>query len=474
MTIAKIFNATLIDAPTPHALRVRENVYCVITDDGVIGQICNNESELREEFRRLLPAVEKMRGTQVLIPGLVDLHIHAPQFKQLGTKTDIPLMEWLQKYTFPAEAAFSSPSHAKQIYPKLTTHLLKNATTTAVLYGSNHLEATKILANCCFEAGIRAFVGKTCADMLTPDYYVETTEGSLKDTEEFVKWCFEKWGSGKDAVVRPVITPRFIPTCSKELLKGLGDISKKYNCFVQSHAAESVDEEALVEIQHPGQRDVEIYNETGLLGDKTILAHCCRLKDAEVGVMESIGSAVVSCPWSNILFARATVPIPHYQATFPNLKIGLGTDVAGGFGTMLDNMRTAILQDRIDSFATVNRSSNVTESDIKAEKWTVDFKYAFHLATASGARALGMEDMIGKFEEGMKWDAVELDLAMDESGEGDSLCDRRQRFTRFGDESVAELFEKWVTTGDDRNVRRVWVNGKACNEKLDVSKISAE
>ncbi|KAF3928902.1 hypothetical protein AA313_de0202049 [Arthrobotrys entomopaga] len=388
MATAKIFNATLIDAPTPQSLRVRENVYCVVTEEGVIGQICDTESDLREEFRRLLPAaVEKMRPTQVLIPGLVDLHIHAPQFKQLGTKTDIPLMEWLHKYTFPAEAAFSSPSHAKNIYPKLTTHLLKNATTTAVLYSSNHLDATKILANCCFQAGIRAFVGKTCADMLTPEYYVETTEGSLRDTEEFVKWCFEKWGSGREAMVRPVVTPR----------------------------------------------------------------------------------------WSNILFARATVPIPQYTATFPNLKIGLGTDVAGGFGTMLDNMRTAILQDRIDSFATVNRSSTITESDIKAEKWTVDFKYAFHLATASGARALGMEDMIGRFEEGMKWDAVELDLAMDEDLDGEGgLFDRRQRFTRFGDESVAELFEKWVTTGDDRNVRRVWVNGKMCTQKIDVSKISTE
>ncbi|KAK6333403.1 hypothetical protein TWF718_011215 [Orbilia javanica] len=454
MSLPAIIHGTFIDAPTPRSLRVRKDVFVVVTDTGVIGQISEDESGIREEFKGL--GVVRLKGTQVIVPGLVDLHIHAPQFKQLGTKTDIPLMEWLQKYTFPAEAAFSSPTHASTIYPKLLSHLLKNGTTTAVLYGSNHLSATKILAESCHKSGIRAFVGKTCADMLSPDYYVETTEGSLKDTEEFVKWCYEKWGSGREGRIRPVVTPRFIPTCSKELLKGLGDIAQKYDCFVQSHAAESVDEEALVEVQHPGKRDVEIYKESGLLGNKTILAHCCRLKDSEAGVMEEVGATVVSCPWSNILFARATVPIPYYNSTFPNLKIGLGTDIAGGFGTMLDNMRTAILQDRIDSFATVNRSSGSTDPDIKQENWVVDFKYAFHLATASGARALGMEDTIGKFEEGMKFDALKLDFGLD----GDNGEDERaMRFTRFGDESVEELFEKWVTTGDDRNVVKVWVDG---------------
>ncbi|KAF3249966.1 hypothetical protein TWF192_005463 [Orbilia oligospora] len=386
MSLEAIIHGTFIDTPTAQSLRVRDDVFVVVTNHGVIGQICTEESHIREEFRSL--QIIRLEKTQVIVPGLVDLHIHAPQFKQLGTKTDIPLMEWLQKYTFPAESAFSSPTHASNIYPKLLSHLIKNGTTTAVLYGSNHLSATKILAESCGKAGIRAFVGKTCADMLTPEYYVETTEGSLKDTEEFVKWCYEKWGSGREGRVRPVVTPR--------------------------------------------------------------------LKDSEAGVMEEVGATVVSCPWSNILFARATVPIPYYNSTFPNLKIGLGTDIAGGFGTMLDNMRTAIFQDRIDSFAAVNRSNTTTDLDIKNENWAVDFKYAFHLATASGARALGMEDMIGTFEEGMRFDALQLDLGLDgENGEHT----RAMRFTRFGDESVEELFEKWVTTGDDRNVVKVWVDG---------------
>ncbi|KAK6350153.1 hypothetical protein TWF696_006397 [Orbilia brochopaga] len=448
-----VLNGTLIDTPTPHALRVREGVFCVV-DDGAIAQICAVENEVAERYRGL--PVVKLAETQMVVPGLIDLHIHAPQFKQLGTKTDIPLMEWLQKYTYPAEAAFASPSHASLVYPKLITHLLKNGTTTAVLFGSNHLAATKILAEECAAAGIRALVGKTCADILTPDEYVETTADSLRATEEFVEWCIKKWGGGVDAIVRPVVTPRFIPTCSSELLKGLGDIAQKYNCFVQSHAAESVDEEALVQTQHPGRRDVAIFREAGLLGDKCVLAHCCRLRDVEAATMQEVGATVVSCPFSNILFARATVPIPRYNRDFPNLKIGLGTDIAGGFGTMLDNMRTAILQDRVDSFAAVDRgaSAEVETAEAEPATWTVDFKYAFHLATAAGARGLGMQGLLGTFEEGARFDALLLDCGLD-GGEGGG-----QRFTRFGDEGVAELFEKWVTTGDDRNVVRVWVDGK--------------
>ncbi|EWC48564.1 hypothetical protein DRE_01786 [Drechslerella stenobrocha 248] len=446
-----ILHGTLIDAPTPHALRIREGAFCVVGADGVIAQICSAETELRDEYG-MMP-MTLLPQTQMVVPGLIDLHIHAPQFKQLGTKTDIPLMEWLEKYTYPAEIAFASTVHASSIYPKLVAHLLKNGTTTAVLFGSNHLAATQVLAEACAAAGLRALVGKTCADTLTPAEYIESTEGSLRETEEFVQWCNERWGGGPTAIVRPVVTPRFIPTCTKELLAGLGEIAQRYDCFVQSHAAESVDEEALVEMQHPGSRDVAIFRDAGLLGSKTILAHCCRLRDAEARDMEQAGAAVVSCPFSNILFARATVPIPRYLHDFPALKIGMGTDIAGGFGTMLDNMRIAILQDRIDSFAAVARADTTAGAAGETPppaNWMVDFKYAFHLATASGARALGLEDVVGKFEDGMRFDALLLDCDL---GDG-------QRFTRFGDEGVGELFEKWVTTGDDRNVLRVWVDGK--------------
>ena len=169
----------------------------------------------------------------------------APQYKQLGTKTDVPLMEWLEKYTFPAESAFSDPLHAKRVYTRLVRRLLRNGTTTAMYFGSNHLQASLILASICGDHGQRALVGKTASDQLLPDYYVETTNGSLRDTEQFVVGVREEWGDGEEALVQPVVTPRFVPTCSEDLLRGLGELVRKYGCHVQTHAAESVDQVAL-------------------------------------------------------------------------------------------------------------------------------------------------------------------------------------------------------------------------------------
>jgi guanine deaminase len=149
------------------------------------------------------------------------------------------------RYTFPAEAAFESTEHATKVYSQLVRRLLRNGTTTALYFGSNHLLASLVLADICGKYGQRALVGKTCSDQLVPEYYVETTAGSLKDTEEFIKAVRMKFGEGDAALVQPVITPRFVPTCSIELLKGLGELAHKYGCHVQTHAAESVDQVAL-------------------------------------------------------------------------------------------------------------------------------------------------------------------------------------------------------------------------------------
>lgn len=157
-------------------------------------------------------------------------------------------MEWLTKYTFPEESAFEDPAHCTQTYTKLLSRLLRNATTTAVYYASNHLSSAKILAETAAAYGQRAYVGKTCSDQLVPDYYVETTKRSVAETEEFLQWVKGKWGGNADgrdpreALIKAVITPRFVPTCSWMLLKELGRLAKEYDAFVQTHAAESVDE----------------------------------------------------------------------------------------------------------------------------------------------------------------------------------------------------------------------------------------
>jgi len=134
----------------------------------------------------------------------------------------------IYSYTYPAEGAFSDITHARKVYSALVKRLLRNGTTSAVLYGSNHLEATKELADICSDAGIRAFVGKTCADINTPDYYVEETGKSISQTELFIQYVREKWGNDKDTMVYPVVTPRFVRSSHSFLVEGLNFVHSFY------------------------------------------------------------------------------------------------------------------------------------------------------------------------------------------------------------------------------------------------------
>lgn len=157
----------------------------------------------------------------------------------------------VRRYTFPEESKFQTVTHCYQTYEKLLRRLLRNGTTTAVYYASNHLMSAKLLAKTAGNYGQRAYVGKTCSDQLVPDYYVEPTRQSVMATEAFLKWVKERWcgpdneRGSREALIKAVITPRFVPTCSWELLKELGRLAKEYDVFVQTHAAESVDEVTL-------------------------------------------------------------------------------------------------------------------------------------------------------------------------------------------------------------------------------------
>ncbi|KAI5851880.1 hypothetical protein BZA05DRAFT_398133 [Tricharina praecox] len=435
----------IIDAPTAGELRVRQNVKVVVSRDGRIQAIDpNHEADKSTTANK----------TCVIVPGFVDCHVHAPQYKQLGTKTDVPLMEWLQKYTFPAEAAFASTAHASAVYPRLICRLLRNGTTTALYFASNHLAASLILAETCAKYGQRALVGKTCSDQLLPEDYVETTAGSLADTEVFVKSVYER--HGRNGLVMPVVTPRFVPTCSLELLQGLGEIAEKYSCHIQTHAAESVDQVALVRSQHPElARDIAILASCKLLTSKTVLAHCTHLHDSEARTMAQTGAAIASCPYSNMLFSRAVLPVNRFRSL--GVKIGLGTDIAGGHSaSMVDSVRMAGLVSRIDGFLPRwDRSTDPREeSGVQpvGDEEVVDWKTAFYLSTRGGAQALGLE--VGVFEVGMRWDAVMVDLTWDEDDSADDT-------PRENEEDVEMKFERWICShGGEQGVKKVWVDGK--------------
>lgn len=271
------------------------------------------------------------------------------------------------------------------------------------------------------------------------------------------------------------LTGRKVPTCSRELLKGLGALAEKYNVHIQTHAAESVDQVALgmsptlhttevseilrptVRSQYPDmRRDIAILSSFNLLTDKTILAHCTHLYDSEAVALATIGSSIVSCPCSNVLMARAILPVNRFRTL--GVEIGLGTDIAGGWSvSMVDSMRMATLVSRIDGFhPPIDRAADPYHEDTtvgKGDEERINYDTAFYMATRGGALALKLEN-VGAFEVGMQWDAVEVDLTWDEDDFSEDVVGAKE-------ESVEVKFERWVCGhGGERGVKGVWVGGK--------------
>src|SRR5271155_3625609 len=271
------------------------------------------------------------------------------------------------------------------LYTRLVKRLIRNGTTTALYFATIHLEASKILADICDSIGQRAYVGKLNADQLSPDYYVETTSSSLADTETFIQYCHSKFPGTpqRTSTIHPVITPRFIPTCSYLLLQGLGQLAQKHDVHVQSHAAETLDQLHLVRHQYPHlQRDIAIFSSVGLLRpNKTVLAHGVHLHDSEVSMLAAQKCGIAACPLSNILYSHGVVPVQRYHAR--GLRVGLGTDFGGGpCAGMLSAVRGAIMADRTVEFVAIERGEGVKHwPEEKEVNWQVDFTYAYHLAT---------------------------------------------------------------------------------------------
>jgi len=238
------------------------------------------------------------------------------------------------------------------------------------------------------------------------------------------------------------VVPRFIPTCSERLLKGLGALAAQYSeqgCWVQSHIAESPDEMAFVEALHPGRRDTAIFDRAGLLVPRrTVMAHAVFLNDDELDTMAAREAGVACCPLSNIFFAGGDFELR--AAHRRGVRVGLGTDVAGGYScSLLSGVRHAVCASKCLGRG---RSSMAAATEL-------DYQYAFWTATLGGACAVGLEDHIGSFAVGKQFDAVVADCGS---------------FDSFRARKLATDFERYVNLGDDRHVVTVWVQGRVVKQ----------
>ncbi|KAL4220568.1 hypothetical protein ACF0H5_020966 [Mactra antiquata] len=389
----------------------------------------------------------KMTERQFMIPGFIDTHIHAPQYPNAGKGLDKGLLEWLETYTFPVESKFKDLKYAASAYRKAVNRVLCNGTTTACYYATIDTDATLLLCDIINDLGQRALVGKVNMNINSPDYYVEASvEESINETRRYI----EAVKSRKYTTIQPIITPRFAIACCKTLMKKLGDLAEEHNLPIQTHLCETKDEVSFVNKLFPDYDSyADVYDKTGLLTEKTVLAHCVHLTQPEIDLIKNRKCGVSHCPNSNLSLRSGLLDARNLLQQ--DIKMGLGTDVSGGYHpSILDAMRVTL------------HVSN-TQSLLKQNGYTpLNMKEAFSLATLGGAKVLSMEDVLGNFEVGKYFDALLIDP-----------CSEHSVLDIFDDDIANDCFEKFMFTGDDRNISRIFIGGKEVHNPVDVFSVQS-
>lgn len=450
----KIFQGTAFTSKSPKEVEILDNYLFCVNENGMIEKTISPKDT---DYKAVLDAYQseenfhRLKEGQYFLPGFVDLHVHAPQWAQAGTALDIPLYDWLNTYTFPIESKFSDLDFAKDVYEEVVSTLLANGTTTALYFATVHKEASLLLAELCANKGQRGLVGKVVMDNpeQTADFYRDAdTQTALADTEEFILAVKELAKSTKQGVY-PVVTPRFIPSCTDDALKGLGELAAKYNTHIQSHCSESDWEHGYVQDRFQ-KNDAFALHDFGLLSEKSVMAHCNFLNDDDADLFAETGTAVSHCPVSNAYFANSVIPIAHLHSK--GVEIGLGSDISGGFSpSLFDNARQAVISSRMLEDG-VNTALPAEERGVPNSRITIN--EAFYLATAGGGKSLSLP--IGRLEENYTWDAQIIDTTL-----------ATAKLPIFNaNEDLKDVFQKIMYLVRPENIREVWVQGEKVHERM--------
>ena len=326
----------------------------------------------------------------IVIPGLVDMHLHAPQYSFIGLHMDLKLLDWLNKYTFPAESKYKDLKFAKKAYDIFVDDLKKTATTRFAMFATIHNDATLYLMSRLEKVGFKGYVGKVNMDRNSPKILVEKTKNSVKDTILWIEAC------KKFKNIKPILTPRFIPSCTDELMSELSNIMKTYDLPVQSHLSENRSEiEWVKELMPSVSNYEEAYDRFEMLGSvtNTIMAHYVWPDEKGIELMKDRNVWVAHSPSSNRNLGSGIAPIGRYLKE--GVKVGLATDVAGG--SYLSMFRA--IEDTITA-------SKIRNSLIDDKYASVTIEQALYIATIGGGEFFGK---VGSFDRGYEFDAIVLD-----------------------------------------------------------------
>lgn len=407
---------------TPQSLRLCPDSWLVCLEGHSAGVF----PALPEQYANL-PVLDC--AGSLVTPGLTDLHVHAPQYALRGQGMDLELLDWLNRYIFPEESRYASLDYADQAYRHFVEDVRRGPNTRVCVFGTVHWPATIRLMDLLEESGLCAMVGKVNMDRNCPDTIREASAAaSAQSTRAWLERI-----EGRYRHTRPILTPRFIPSCTDALLGELGKIQRQYGLPVQSHLSENRDEIAWVRELCPGAKSYgDAYHAFGLFGGPacpTIMAHCVYSEGEEVELLKKQNVFIAHCPASNTNLSSGIAPVRRFLHN--GLRVGLGSDVAGGthvsvFRAMADAIQVSKLRWRL--------------VDQSLAPLTV--REAFYLGTLGGGAFFGK---VGSFAPGYEFDALVIDDA---------------RYTPQRRMELKTRLERMVYLSDDRDIRHKFVQGR--------------
>jgi len=434
MPLLKAFRSSFLDfiadpfyVPESESVRYISDGLLVL-EDGKIKELGTYES-LQHKYAEI--SITAYPG-MLIMPGFIDTHIHFPQIEIIAAYGE-QLLTWLNKYTFPTEGKFKDIAYAQKVAAIFLDELLKNGTTTALVFATVHTESVDVFFEEANRRHLRMVAGKVMMDRNAPEFLTDTAETSYQETKALI----QKWHK-KDRLLYAV-TPRFAVTSTNEQLQLAGKLLKEFpDVYLHTHLSENVDEVTFIKQLFPeNQGYLDVYDRAGLVGDRSVFAHGVQLTDAEFHRLSQANAAIAFCPTSNLFLGSGLFKIEKAKSKEHPVKLGLGTDVGGGTSF-------SMLQ-------TTNEAYKVAQ--LRQQKLS-PFQALF-LATLGGAKALNLEDKIGNFDSAKEADFIVLDPR------ATPLMAFRNSDTTPA--SLAELAERVFTLvimGDDRVVRATYIMGE--------------
>ena len=410
----KVYKAHILFTKERTGFEVLENGYVAVEDGCVVG-VSSSLSSLGCDEQTVTDF-----GDCLLIPAMNDMHVHAPQYRNQGIAMDLELLPWLQNYTFPEEKKYADAAYAERMYRRFIRDMWRFGTMRSCVFATIHTQSTRLLMNLFREAGMGAMVGKVAMNRNCPPELIESVEDMVAGNEALIAEFPQSspLTSNLSSLVRPIITPRFVPSCTSEMLQACGDLAAKYQLPVQSHLSENMAE---IQWVHTLEREStsygDAYNRYGLFGQTpTIMAHCVWTAGEELELMKRNRVMVAHCPTSNLNIASGLAPIRTFIEE--GVPVGLGSDISGGHDLSIFRMMVYAIQVSKMHYQQNHDRAFLTLPEV------------FWLATKSAGSFFGR---VGSFEPGYEFDAVVID-DHDLNHDNYSLLHRLERFIYLGDD----------------------------------------